>query len=56
MTFTAKKTEVLSTKNNTNKIIVSNNIGTLVKKEGIYGLFEFEFGKFVFNLYKVKWV
>lgn len=55
MTFTAKKIEVLSTENNTKKIIVSKNIGTLIKKEGIYGLFEFEFGKYVFNLHKVKW-
>ena len=32
------------------KIKIGNNIGTLIKKQGTYGLFKFEFGQFVFNL------
>ena len=32
------------------KIKINKSIGTLIKKEGAFGLIKFKFGKFVFNL------
>lgn len=32
------------------KIKINNKIGTLIKKQGAYGLFKFKSGQFVFNL------
>lgn len=39
------------------KINYRGHIGELIKKEGNFGLFKFEFGQFVFNLNsKLNWL